>query len=403
MNDNPSTGGSAGGAAWWAMLTLAAGALAITVLLTAASITQAAGPPGCGAGSGCGEVLGSKWSRVVGVPVSLPAAGLYVLVIGALFTVRPSASHVTPPFAWSLLTFAAVGILAAAAWFTYLQAAVIGAWCPYCMVDHGLGVALAGVILASAPRRPVAPMAMALVAVGGVALTQLLTPASLFRADHLGVAGDFDAVGPERRVGLLDGQLQLDLAREAVLGSTDAPHVVAVLFDYACPHCRRTHEALDQHRANVAGSAGEVVVVALPTPLHPACNTHAPDDPPDRFASSCEIARLTLAVAAADRAAFEAFDRWMFEPMMPRSLDDARAKAAELVGQAALDEAMNNPAIDAMIARNVEAYGLIGEHRRLPVVLVPGQSPVIGSVDDAGAFARLLRSPTPPNAGGSVP
>lgn len=400
MVDTPVTSGGRSGA-WWAMVLLATAALTVSSYLTFVALTSAAGPMGCGAGSGCQEVLGSKWSKVLGLPVSALAAGLYLMVLGALVLLRPGkqgspGGTSAAPAAWVLLVACAAAIAGAAAWFIYLQAGIVRAWCPYCMVDHALGIVLAGLILWSAPRRmPRGAIGVAasvgVVAVAAVAVVQGLTPARIYLAD-LPTGRDFDLRdGGQRIVGLQDGALRLTVADEPHIGPVDAPRVMAMLFDYACPHCRRTHHAV---RDYMAQAPGELVLVALPTPLNRACNPYAPEEPPARFDESCELAAIALAMHRADATKFEAFDAWMYEPQMPRSAAEARAHAAELVGEEALSAAISDDRVKKTIARNVEAYGRINEHeRRLPVTLVPFRPAALGAIEDAAGIASLLETP----------
>ena len=64
----------------------------------------------------------------------------------------------------------------------------------------------------------------------------------------------------------------------------------------------------------------------------------------------------------AKREAFPAFDRWMFsfesgDRWHPRSLEAARAKAVELVGQAKFDAALADPWVDKYLQASVRIYG----------------------------------------------
>lgn len=56
---------------------------------------------GCGNGPiNCDHVLSSRWSRALGVPVSLPAIVLYTLVLLGLFAASPDASEQNQTYAW---------------------------------------------------------------------------------------------------------------------------------------------------------------------------------------------------------------------------------------------------------------------------------------------------------------
>jgi hypothetical protein len=82
----------------------------------------------------------------------------------------------------------------------------------------------------------------------------------------------------------------------------------------------------------------------------------------EEYQDSGELAEVGLAVWVARREAFGAFDRWMFswesgDRWRPRSLDAARAKAVELVGQAKFDAARADPWIDRYLQTSVRMYG----------------------------------------------
>jgi hypothetical protein len=72
-----------------------------------------------------------------------------------------------------------------------------------------------------------------------------------------------------------------------------------------------------------------------------------------------------LAVWVAKREAFPAFDRWMFsfesgDRWHARSLEPAKAKAVELVGQAKFDAAAADPWINQYLQTSVRLYANSG-------------------------------------------
>ena len=92
---------------------------------------------------------------------------------------------------------------------------------------------------------------------------------------------------------------------------------------------------------------GKLAFALCPTPLNTQCNPYIPRDV-DEFKNSCELAKIGLAVWLAKREVFPAFEDWMFtfefgDSWHPRSLESARVKAVELVGQAKLDTAWTDP------------------------------------------------------------
>ena len=109
---------------------------------------------GCGEQSlfDCSAVISGKWSKWLGVPVSLLGAITY----GLLFCVSLSLSvcQRARNSAWAWLLLALLGILAAGAavWFFVVQAWVLGEFCLYCCMIHICGLAICLLVLWILPR-----------------------------------------------------------------------------------------------------------------------------------------------------------------------------------------------------------------------------------------------------------
>ena len=108
-----------------------------------------------------------------------------------------------------------------------------------------------------------------------------------------------------------------------------------------------------------------------------------------------ELARVGLAVWVANREAFPAFDRWMFtfesgDRWRPRSLDAAKAKAVELVGQAKFDAALADPWIDRYMQASIRIYGDTGG-TAIPK-LVFGSRWVMPQLQDADDLVLILHN-----------
>jgi len=107
--------------------------------------------------------------------------------------------------------------------------------------------------------------------------------------------------------------------------------------------------------------SGKLAFALCPTPLNTNCNPYILRDV-DEFKNSCELAKIGLAVWLAKREVFPAFENWMFtfesgDSWRPRSLETARAKAVELVGQAKFDAAWSDPWIGQYLQTSVRIYG----------------------------------------------
>lgn len=371
---------------------LALGALAISVYLSYTSIITGQSPAGCGSGSGCAEVLASKWSHLAGVPVSVYAALVYAHLLASLFVVR-SRRDADDKTTRAILSLYAAAILAAALWFIYLQLFVVKAICPYCMADHALGILLAFVLIIHLRARRPIPMLVGVACVVLMAVIQFNSTTAVARLDAPIPDTDADTTTADgRTVAVFNGKLTLAMTNEPVLGDPGAEQVMVLMYDYACPHCRHTHGVIHEL---LRDRPGLLAVVLLPTPLNHACNPHAPEELDARFDESCELARVALSVFLVDRAGFADFDGWMYEPQAPRSAAEARAEAVRRVGEEKFEHHYHDPRMQQMIARNVYAYGQSGADR-VPVLAVPGRAAVVGRVDGAGLLIDLLETPDAP-------
>lgn len=111
------------------------------------------GPIQCGVGD-CGTVQSSRFAYVGPVPVSgIGLAGYTVLFTLAVAGLHPARRR-SPVIAFLLVGGATIGV-AFSAWLTYLEAAVINAWCMYCVMS---AILITLIFLATLPevRRAVA-------------------------------------------------------------------------------------------------------------------------------------------------------------------------------------------------------------------------------------------------------
>src|SRR5688572_14560310 len=129
---------------------LVLGALVLSIYLGWVSFGGSA-VAGCGPDSGCDKVLNSRWSKWFGIPVSVPAFFLYVLMLAGLLRLTPKASAQQQRQAWAVMVPAAWVVIGAVVWFVALQLLVIKAMCPFCMAAHACGLAAAAIVLYLAP------------------------------------------------------------------------------------------------------------------------------------------------------------------------------------------------------------------------------------------------------------
>jgi len=349
-------------------------------------------------------VLTSQWSAVFGIPVSAPAALLYAAVFIASFFIGTLNLGKVRRLAWGILFVAAVTIACSAMWFIAVQAFILKAFCIWCMTDHVIGLLLAGLILWKDPfvkpsvgsQEPIATQLRRVIVLTTIGTLLTLTlVVTQFVAPYRGPAilrlepgkNADTGPGPDRRIAVIDGNLQLIVSDEAVLGSPDANTLVVVMFDYCCPHCRRTHEFLLHALDHYPGQLG---IVCLPLPLDADCNTTIEKTEP-RFEHACDLARLALAVRKVDAAVFAEYDQWLFAPEIPPDPQEARAKAEQMVDPNALTDALKAEEIDSAIARHVKAYEQSGAER-IPLIMSPGFASIVGRPDSEEQLFEMFET-----------
>ena len=284
--------------------------------------------PGCGATSGCGEVTRSRWSRWGKTPVLAMGLVAYLLMLASLIgttLVNDSSSRL---MIWTVTDALAWTILGAAAWFSALQRWAVRRWCAYCLTIHIAGVisAVAAICIERLMHLPLLPMAhaIALVLLLTLIVGQLFLNTSTYAvtfptaADMQGqsaavsVKHEFATPSPavrgeptNREVFLNAGRIKLRVDDWPILGSPDARHVIAWLFDHSCIECHRQHQQL---REVLARFEGKLAILAIPVPMHPACNPHATCKDQSR-AKGCLYARLCWSVWQVDPTRYDEFDR----------------------------------------------------------------------------------------------
>jgi uncharacterized membrane protein/protein-disulfide isomerase len=371
---------------WWRWLLTGLNILAL-VLSAIMSWHYLKGGPmaGCGGGSPCEAVLNSQWSMIAGlVPVSGLAAGIYLALLVAGFFIGPVTEVSIKRLAWSVMLILAGAIAGSAIWFTILQKWVIGYFCPWCMTTHITGLLLAILIIWRA-----IPEFKRLLSAIGRALTGLVLAGFLATSQLIFTPGGVYSGGSESNNVLP----ALDYHSVPLTGSPDAPYVVTLLFDYQCSHCQKLHfmlnEAIQQY-------AGKLAFAICPAPLNTRCNPYIPRDV-DAFKNSCELAKVGLAVWVAGRKEFTGFENWMFtfesgDSWRPRSLEAARLKAVELVGQEKFDAAWSDPWISRYMETCVRIYGQTIESGKGGIPkLIFGSKWVVPEPYNADDLVRILQ------------
>jgi len=347
---------------------------------------------GCGVTNSCDEILNSRWSSVGGIlPVSGLAAGIYLAVFAASFSLGAATPFPVRRLAWRAMLVMAGVVAGSAVWFIIVQKFFIKSFCPYCMAAHVNGLLLAVFVVWRAQqqvgdnsRRLISFFPVTGLTFAGLALAATLAvcqasiaPRAVFRG------GESREILPA-----------IDTHDAPLVGSPDAPVVVHLLFDYKCPHCQQLHFLLDEA---IRRYDGKLAFVLCPTPLNTQCNPYIPRDV-NEFNGSCELAKIALAVWRAKRDAFPIFDQWMFsldsgDRWHPRSLDVAKAKAVELVGQPKFDAALADAWVAQYLQTCIQIYGktMHGGNNAVPK-LVFGTRWVIPEPNDAGELVSILQN-----------
>ena len=347
---------------WWRWILTGLSTLALTLSIYLSWHYLIGGSMiGCGGGSPCDQVLNSRWSTIGGIlPVSGLAAGVYLAMLVSSLFIGPSTEASVRRLAWAAMLVIVGAAAGSAIWFTILQKWFIGAFCPYCMTTHITGLILAFLVIWRAPKQlendstnpdvseriigfmPAIGLSGAGLAFAGIlAISQVVfTPPAVYISgqsqDNLSVA---------------------DVHSIPMVGSPDANYVVTLLFDYKCPHCQQMHLMLNEvvRRYN-----GRLAFALCPSPLDKKCNPYVFNEM-EQYKDSCELVKVGLAVWLANREVFPDFENWMFsfesgDRWQPRSLEAAKAKAIELIGQEKFDAARVDPWIDLYLRTSVEIY-----------------------------------------------
>ncbi len=129
----------------WVVVALSLVGLALATYLSVAHITGTG--PACGVDGGCGEVTGSEYSVLLGVPVAfIGVAGYSALLLGNLAYIGLD----SPPNAltYGLLGMALIGE-GFSSYFTFTQAFLIDAYCIYCLASAAITTSILVLTLAA--------------------------------------------------------------------------------------------------------------------------------------------------------------------------------------------------------------------------------------------------------------
>lgn len=353
--------------------------LGVNLLLLAKHLADF-GIVGCGGGSACDDVLQSRWSQIFNVPVSVFGAGVYLSLIFALTW-----------YGRKLLLPLLGCLIASVIWFVFVQAVLLGKFCPWCLAAHSIGAVtvLCGSTLSRLEGAKGLAMASA-VAFFSLSLSQLYGPLpTTHRIDQPAPsykqgADNIHSRGEGRKVSFEDDKRIYNVSQLPHLGSDRATHVIIEYFDYQCTSCAVMRIYLS---SLVKKYPAEVCVVLLPVPLDSQCNRFLLPDVPEH-AGSCERAKLAVAVWRHQPASFAEFHESAMDVV---SLEQIRTLAEKILGLDRAKAALIDPWGAELISANLadwQAFSSSG--MRLPKLLITGKRILQGLPPTEETFIRVI-------------
>lgn len=363
---------------------------------------------GCGPGSGCDQVLHSRWAYWLGMPVSALALLSHLGFLAGTILANTRTPGFCRNAGRAAIVATGVAIMGAAVWFIGVQLFAIKSICPFCMSAHLLG-SVAVVILAGGRAswrlrrtKPAAngkstlriatllPTLVGTLGVAGLIAGQLFSAPKTYLIKTVArTAGEVGERVPGGKLSLYGGRFQLEIGALPVIGSSEAPFLAINFFTYTCPHCRALHGRLKEIQRRVGNQLG---ILCLPVPLERRCNPLV-EMTRREHVDSCELARLALALARLDQRHWAQFDDWLFTGEKPPPLAEARNYAFQLAGREKLEPALAQTAITEQIRTAVAAYAENSARlgaSDLPQLIL-GSTILAGEVNDPDDLLRLFR------------
>lgn len=342
---------------------------------------------GCGKGSSCANILGSRWSVIFGsIPVSIASFFIYLALA---FSLTKSS-----PLHRLLQSSLACTLIASAIWFMGIQFSQFADFCKYCVAIHSIGVLTALLTLRLASRGengfPILSIPTGLTAVGLLALLQVFGPEpSSTRVDEVTAnktSGDIHAQGEGRSVAFLQGNKVYNVDTLPLLGNPKAQKIMIKYFDYTCDSCKSVDAIIDEL---LEQKSMDIAFIVLPTPLSRECNKHLPATVREHE-KACLFARCALAVWRAQPEAFTSYHKWLFKNRF-LSFESIREEAIERVGGQAFEAAFNDRWCQKVIQQNCDDYRvLIQRTAVMPKILLGGSRLLQGASRDLDSFKKQL-------------
>ncbi len=371
---------------FWLLLACCLGGLLINGLLAWWKLTESSGNIiGCGGANGCGDVFASRWSQVLGLPIALMGAFLYLVLYASLVWEKER-----------LTTLCYGAIIGSAIWLIFVQVIILRYVCPWCMAAHGIGLVAVGIGCFSVRWDDSKQLGLfgGIAAAFAMALGQLYGPLPMghqmanIQQPWVMKTGPMDihAVGTGRKISFNNGRKIYDTTSSPCLGSPDAEHVLVEYFDFQCSACQRMRFYLN---ALIEKYPQQVGVLALPVPLDHACNHGLPAATPGHPAS-CHLTKIALAVWKIKPSAYPIIhEQFMSDPPMNQAT--AMAFAHVQVEPAKLALALKDPWLDHFTRANIEDWlTFSGNSKHLPKLLINDKRILHGLPTGAEEFIQVM-------------
>jgi len=272
---------------------------------------------GRGAWGDCNSVVGSRYGRLLGLPLSVWGMGYYIAagtMSSAIVLLRRADARA---FVRVLLYLTIVALLSDL-YLAWVMWARLERFCPLCGITYGINALILVLGIVSFRHGPPGPGTLRAAFPSLAILLRPLDPAyyrevlKLFLAG-LGVGGFALVVvlsllvhravvqGEEAKLaGLLEylkraEPFSIDPTGRPSRGPADAPVTVAVFSDFMCEQCKRASEYLDIVAVNHRGA---LRVVYLHYPVDAECNEYGG---PTMHPGACELARAGACAHAQGR------------------------------------------------------------------------------------------------------
>lgn len=338
----------------------------------------------------CDTVLRGRWAYWFGeMPIALPAAMVWALVLGLLAALSKKISEQNLQRCGAWFQGLAVVIAGAAIWFIAIQAA-LGKWCSWCLVEHAIGLLMAGPLLLHGRRLTTrihykallyAVIALVLLVVGQV----IFEPASVRR--DLVPRSTWNE--PDASITLLGGKVRLNPDKRPILGGRLENGVALYVFDYTCHNCLAASQALPVALTRLGDKAPAVIAVLCP--LNRDCNPKIVETL-EPYRHACDIARLAAAVWLAYPQHFPAYHQWLFEHQKNLTPDKAKLGMGSDGGKGPIDPdrlAAVDKQSQQYMEQDVALSGVLGV-TGLPALVLDGQIITLSPSTDSDELAELL-------------